>query len=148
MPLELRTLKCLVCYLMLVVSNGIEILSRGRRRSRDVPAQVLRGVTCAGGYAAIESSLPDVRVLEARAKVHGVLSEGVRLRMLWALARSELCPCLLKELTGLSDSKLSYHLKVLTDAGLARVVKRKSWRVYSITEKGLAAIGRGEEGKG
>jgi ArsR family transcriptional regulator len=133
---------------MLVVSNGIEILSRGRRRTKEVPAQVRRGVTRAGGYAAIASSLPDSRALAARTMVHRALSEGVRTRMLWALARSELCPCLLKELTGLSDSKLSYHLKVLTDAGLARVVKRRSWRVYSITEKGLAAIGRGEEEKG
>ncbi len=148
MPLELLTLKPPASYMMLVVSSEIEILSRGRRRRRAVPSDVMQGVKMAGGYSAIASSLPDAAALSAQSKVHRVLSERVRLRVLWALARSELCPCLMKELTGLSDSKLSYHLKVLTDAGLVRVIRRKSWRVYSITDEGRAVIGCGRKGKG
>ncbi|MCU0859525.1 MAG: metalloregulator ArsR/SmtB family transcription factor [Thermoplasmata archaeon] len=86
------------------------------------------------------SSLPDSRALSDRAKVHGALADGIRLRMLWALSRSELCPCLLTEITGLSDSKLSYHLRILKDAGLVSVTRTKSWRVYSITDEGRAEI--------
>lgn len=125
---------------MVVGSKEIEIRIRGRRRRKEVPSEVLAGVRRAGGYSSVVSSLPDPHALSGRASVHRALADGVRLRMLWALSRSELCPCLLTEITGLSDSKLSYHLRILKDAGLVRVTRTKSWRVYSITEEGRAEI--------
>ncbi len=126
--------------ILFVDSKEIEIRSKGCKRRKEVPSGVLAGLTRAGGYSSVVSSLPNSRTLHDRARVHGALAAGVRLRMLWALSRSELCPCLLTEVTGLSDSKLSYHLRILKDAGLVRVSRTKSWRVYSITEQGRAEI--------
>lgn len=125
---------------MIVGSKEIEI---GRERRRmEVPSEVFAGIARSGGYRSVLSSIPDARALSNRAKVHRAMAEGIRLRMLWALSRSELCPCLLKDITGLSDSKLSYHLKILRDAGLVRVARRRSWRVYSITPEGRAEVAR------
>ena len=141
-------MKCDARYNTIVVSKEIEIRSRGRRLRKSVPPEVLAGVTKAGGFSSVVSSLPDARSLSSAAVAHRALAEAVRLRMLHALCRSELCPCLLKEMTDLSDSKLSYHLTILRDAGLVTVTRRGSWRIYSITREGRAEIARMRRRKG
>jgi DNA-binding transcriptional ArsR family regulator len=59
-------------------------------------------------------------------------ADPVRLRILEALSVSDLCPCLLREITGVTDSKLSYHLRILENAGLARSRRSRNWRIYSL----------------
>jgi DNA-binding transcriptional ArsR family regulator len=36
------------------------------------------------------------------------------------------CPCVIKVLIKISDSRLSYHLMVLEEAGLIVIIKRKT----------------------
>jgi ArsR family transcriptional regulator len=50
--------------------------------------------------------------------------------------RCSLCPCLLKEITELSDSKLSYHLNILEKVKLIESFSQKKWRIYVLTELG------------
>lgn len=45
------------------------------------------------------------------------------------------CVCELQAMQGLAQSKVSYHLKVLRDAGLVREERRGKWSFYSIDEK-------------
>lgn len=68
------------------------------------------------------------------------LADHIRLKILWALSQMDLCPCVLKVITKVTDSRLSYHLKILESARLIRARRTKNWRVYSITKEGLHAL--------
>lgn len=68
------------------------------------------------------------------------MADHTRLRILWALSNMDLCPCVLTVIAGVSDSKLSYHLKVLESARLIKSRRTRSWRIYSITEEGERAL--------
>ncbi|OGS41651.1 MAG: hypothetical protein A3K67_04750 [Euryarchaeota archaeon RBG_16_62_10] len=74
------------------------------------------------------------------AEYHHALSDPTRQRILWALSMSDLCPCLLKRIARVSDSKLSYHLAVLERSGLVRVRRTRNWRIYSITPSAEEAL--------
>ena len=84
--------------------------------------------------------LPDEDRLNSEADINQALSEPIRLRILYALNKCNMCPCLLKEMTALSDSKLSYHLNILEKANLIRSFPQKKWRIYTITEMGRTKI--------
>lgn len=102
----------------------------------DLPPPVAKAIARAGGYQQVVSAIPDSRGLDRTARTYLVLSDPTRIRILFALSVSDLCPCVLKRLAGMSDSKLSYHLSKLESAGLVSSRKTQNWRVYSITEKG------------
>ncbi|MFC4737305.1 ArsR/SmtB family transcription factor [Bacillus daqingensis] len=60
------------------------------------------------------------------------LGDQKRLQILHLLCeRGELCVCDLTELVHLPQSKLSYHVKLLLDAGLITREKRGTWNYYS-----------------
>jgi ArsR family transcriptional regulator len=99
-----------------------------------LPPEVDEGLKEAGGRDGILSKLPTCESLKERAEVHQALSDPVRLRIVHLLGLSALCPCVLKDLTGLSDSKLSYHLSILEKAGLVAWRQNKNWRVYRSTD--------------
>ena len=107
----------------------------------DLPELVSEGLDNAGGFRRLLESLPKDRTLSREADHHNSLSDVIRLKILWALDASELCPCVLKRVTRVSDSKVSYHLNVLEKAGLIRARRTRSWRVYFITPSGKSALG-------
>ena len=47
--------------------------------------------------------------------------------------------CEFQERFGLAQSKTSYHLRVLKDAGLVREETRGKWTFYSLDEEAAAA---------
>jgi ArsR family transcriptional regulator len=102
----------------------------------NLPTSVRENLDRAGGLDSLADDLPALAELEERSKIHQALSDPARLRLLEALNRCDLCPCVLKAITGQSDSKLSYHLEVLEEIGLVRSAPEKKWRIYSITELG------------
>ncbi|WP_342306230.1 metalloregulator ArsR/SmtB family transcription factor [Methanolobus sp. ZRKC5] len=65
-----------------------------------------------------------------------VLSDPVRIRILKALQVSELCVCVLVEITDYKHSALSYHLKLLKDAELVDSRRDKNFQTYFLTEPG------------
>ncbi len=65
-----------------------------------------------------------------------VLSDPVRIHILKALQVSELCVCILVELTDYKHSALSYHLKLLKDAELIDSRRDKNFQIYYLTEPG------------
>ena len=93
-----------------------------------------------GGMERALSTLPGDDVLIEIGKIHTALSDPIRLKILHLLAHHPLCVCLIKQATGISDSKLSYHLSVLKNAGLIRGKRRRNWIIYEITEKGLRYV--------
>ena len=104
----------------------------GPKGALAVPPEVARGVAKAGGYDGLLERIHKARDLEDAAHDHAAKADPLRLQILEALAASDLCPCLLKEITGLTDSKLSYHLRILEHAGLVRSRRSGNWRIYSL----------------
>jgi len=60
------------------------------------------------------------------------LSEPLRIRVLELLLKRELCVCELCEDLGVTQSKLSFHLKILKEAGLVRTRQEGRWIYYSL----------------
>lgn len=60
------------------------------------------------------------------------LSEPLRIRLIELLRDQELCVCELCEVLEVSQSKLSFHLKTLKQAGLVRSRQEGRWIYYSL----------------
>jgi ArsR family transcriptional regulator, arsenate/arsenite/antimonite-responsive transcriptional repressor len=60
------------------------------------------------------------------------LSDPLRLKVLELLRQQELCVCELCETLGVTQSKLSFHLKTLKEAGLVRSRQEGRWIYYSL----------------
>jgi len=123
-----------------VPSNRFEMSLRKLVESEGLPPEVAGGIERVGGPRELSRRLAPSRLMVETARYHMALSDTRRLRILYALSLSEMCPCVLKRLAGTSDSKLSYHLKVLESERLISSRRVKKWRIYSITRKGLASI--------
>ena len=84
------------------------------------------------------------------------LSDPIRLRMLAQMTAAQscrgpaaagsagaqpqgVCVCELQGLHGLAQSKVSYHLKVLREAGLIRETRRGKWSFYAVDEAAARA---------
>lgn len=106
----------------------------------NLPEEMRGAVDQKGGLVGLKSLVPERRDLMSEAQTFQALSEPIRLQIMHALLLIDLCPCLLKEITGLSDSKLSYHLNILEEAKLIVASPRKKWRIYMLTEYGRSWI--------
>ena len=73
---------------------------------------------------------------QENAKVFKALCDPKRLAILEQLRSGEKCACVLQEPMDLTQSGLSYHMKVLCDSGL--VVRRQEgkWTHYRLSETG------------
>jgi len=85
------------------------------------------------------------------------LSDPIRLRMLAQMTASlccrgpgvpgspaadpeGVCVCELQSLYGLAQSKVSYHLKVLREAGLVRETRRGKWSFYTVDDAAARTV--------
>ncbi len=101
-----------------------------------MPEKIKKEIEAKGGTEEIVKKLPSNKTIRKIAIVHHALSDEIRLKILFFLNIQESCVCLIKELTGLSYSKLSYHLKILKETGLIRSRKLGNYIIYSISKKG------------
>lgn len=60
------------------------------------------------------------------------LSDPLRVQSIELLREKELCVCDLCEALGVTQSKLSFHLKTLKEAGLVRSRQEGRWIYYSL----------------
>ena len=65
------------------------------------------------------------------------LSDATRLEALEMLRNGEKCVCELQDQLDVAQSRLSFHLKVLKDAGLVEDRKEGRWSYYSIVPNAL-----------
>ncbi len=72
------------------------------------------------------------------------LSDETRLRMVRAMARSQrqLCECEIVPQFELSQSTISYHLKVLREAGIIECAKQGLWTYCRVNTRALMAAVR------
>lgn len=101
----------------------------------ELPVREKNAAPCCGIAAALPE---DVEGLGHVAAVFKALSDETRLRILKAItATGELCECMIVPSFGLSQPTISYHLKVLREAGLIRSERRGQWVYHRVSSKAL-----------
>ncbi|MCA0753740.1 metalloregulator ArsR/SmtB family transcription factor [Paenibacillus sp. N4] len=69
------------------------------------------------------------------------LADEKRLQIMYELTqRGNTCVCDLTEIFGMSQSKLSYHLKILLDAGFITKETHGTWSYYEIDQEQVSHI--------
>jgi ArsR family transcriptional regulator len=76
----------------------------------------------------------------ARAELLAVVADPIRLRVLDALAEQQRCVCELQEKVPVAANLLSYHLKVLSQAGLIVGTRRGRWIDYRLAADALGRL--------
>ena len=69
-------------------------------------------------------------VTEIKAK-----SEETRLKIIDMLSCGEMCACVILEEFSISQSTLSYHMKILSESGLVNAVRDGAWMRYTLNKK-------------
>ena len=68
------------------------------------------------------------------------LADPIRLQVIEALGQGERCVCELTEELGVAQSKLSFHLKVLREAGLLADRQSGRWVYYQLQPEALESL--------
>ena len=68
------------------------------------------------------------------------LADPIRLRVIEALGQGERCVCDLSSELGLAQSKLSFHLRVLRDAGLIAARQQGRWVYYRLQPSAMSRL--------
>lgn len=68
------------------------------------------------------------------------LSDSTRLRILQILRRGECCVCELMEELDAAQSRLSFHLRILKEAGLVSDRREGRWVYYAVEPDAIAEL--------
>ena len=68
------------------------------------------------------------------------LSDPIRINILELMMNGEICVCDIVKVTGLSQSKISYHIKILKDSGLVSDRQEGRWVYYKLDLEVLSEI--------
>ncbi len=86
---------------------------------------------------AVSTAAPD---LARAARLFHALSDETRLGILAMLGDGERCVCELQDALDVAQSRLSFHLRVLREAGLIDCERRGTWVYYWIVPAGLTPL--------
>ena len=75
--------------------------------------------------------------LDASVALLQAVADPIRWTVLQRLASSAACVCTLQEPVPIAANLLSYHLKVLRDAGLVTTSRRGRWIDYALADDAL-----------
>ncbi len=78
--------------------------------------------------------------LTTAARLFHALSDETRLAVLEMLQDGERCVCELQDELDAAQSRLSFHLRVLREAGLVTDRKEGRWSYYTIVPESLAMV--------
>lgn len=81
-----------------------------------------------------------VKSRERAVRLFHALSDDMRLRIIERLSAGEQCVCDLTEAFKTGQSRLSFHLRVLKDAGLVTDRPEGRWIYYSINEEAIREL--------
>lgn len=80
----------------------------------------------------MSSTILESTTLEERATLFSALGDPIRLQVLDELTSGQRCVCELQETIDIAPNLLSYHLRVLREAGLVEASKRGRWVDYRL----------------
>jgi ArsR family transcriptional regulator len=84
--------------------------------------------------------MPTATDLTRAARLFHALSDETRLAVLEMLQQGERCVCELQDQLDAAQSRLSFHLRVLKDAGLVIDRKDGRWVHYSLNGEAFAEV--------
>jgi len=73
-------------------------------------------------------------------KTFKALADPTRLRVVLLLRQRDLCVCELMYILGMEQSRVSHHMRVLRDAGLAEDVREGRWIIYRVPDEARALL--------
>ena len=76
-----------------------------------------------------------VRDTERAAEIFHALSDETRLEIIAMLESGERCVCELQDSLGAAQSRLSFHLRVLKDAGIVSDRREGRWSYYELNRE-------------
>src|SRR3954451_19118922 len=82
---------------------------------------------------------PTIDLSRAAALFHA-LSDRTRLSILQRLRMGERCVCDLTDALDAAQSRLSFHLKVLKEAGLVTDRREGRWMYYTLNQEALSEV--------
>jgi len=85
-------------------------------------------------------STPEPLALDQAQLMFRALADPIRLEVVQALQHGERCVCDLTDDLDLAQSKLSFHLKVLKEAGLIRARQEGRWIYYRLEPYALLLL--------
>ena len=88
----------------------------------------------------VTSTNLDATAFDALAEGFSALGDPIRLQVLRLLAGGKCCVCDLRDEIDIAQNLLSYHLKVLREAGLVTASRRGRWVDYELAGPALAAL--------
>ncbi|MDD2498212.1 MAG: metalloregulator ArsR/SmtB family transcription factor [Desulfitobacteriaceae bacterium] len=68
-------------------------------------------------------------------QVAKALSDETRLKIIDMLSCGEMCACDILENFSISQSTLSYHMKILTESGLVNALRDGAWMRYTLNNE-------------
>ena len=122
--------------------------------------EIMGATKTTGAKQTAGCSSPADDQIERLAQLSRALADPIRLRMLGLMAQGRsccglidpaergvpgsgdprgICVCEFQERFGLAQSKTSYHLRVLKDAGLINEETRGKWTFYSVDDRAAVA---------
>ena len=84
--------------------------------------------------------MPTALSLKKAVTLFHALSDETRLALLERLEEGEQCVCELTDLMKAAQSRLSFHLKVLKEAGLIHDRREGRWMYYSINPEAIEQL--------
>ena len=106
-----------------------------------VRTEDLRSYGDRSGMCQYDSSMTlESTSLDSAAGAFSALGDPIRLQVLDALRDGERCVCDLRDEVDVAPPLLSYHLKVLREAGLVLATKRGRWVDYRLAGGALTAL--------
>ena len=87
----------------------------------------------------LPARVPEMDLAEA-ARLFHALSDETRLAVLELLRGGERCVCELQDALGAAQSRLSFHLKVLREAGLVTDRREGRWAYYALAPDRIGVV--------
>jgi ArsR family transcriptional regulator len=105
-----------------------------------IPEEIRKELECHGGIAGLGKHLDNEKDLKMVADLFNALSDAKRIKILEIVNIAPVCVCVIKEMLRIPDSKLSYHLNVLKEAGLVVSKQKKKFLFYQPTKLGKQTL--------
>lgn len=93
-----------------------------------------------GAVEQVRQVLPPDEVLSDLADLFKIFGDSTRIKILYALLRSELCVCDIADLLGLTQSAISHQLRVLRGSKLVKFRRDGKTLYYSLADEHVCRI--------
>ena len=93
-----------------------------------------------GAVDQVRQVLPPDEVLSDLADLFKIFGDSTRIKILYALLRSELCVCDIADLLGLTQSAISHQLRVLRSSKLVKFRRDGKSLYYSLADEHVCRI--------